>query len=509
MRNPKRQSGSIIRKRGSGILLHITSLPSCYGIGDFGPQAYKFVEFMRRTKQRYWQILPLTPANYVHEYSPYNCMSAFAGNKYLISPELMMRDGFIKNSELESVPRFSNQRVQFSRMITFKEEIFQRAYERFMRMKRRSGYTKFCKKNEYWLDDWALFTALNKDMQNKAWVEWPLPIRDRDAKTIAALRKSLKQNIEQERFLQYVFSKQWQALKDFCNRNHITVIGDIPIYVDYNSVDVWAHPEMFKLDGTKQPTHVSGVPPDYFSKDGQLWGNPLYRWNVMKKNGYRWWLRRFEHNSELFDLVRMDHFRGFVAYWQVPRGAKTARRGKWSRAPTIHFLQTIKKKLGRLPIIAEDLGTITPDVHDVIRRFGLPGMRVLLFAFGDNDSANPYLPHNYIRNCVVYTGTHDNNTVRGWFDAEASPREIQMLFAYLGKKTAARDVPEAFVRMAMMSVANTVIIPMQDILRLGGNARMNRPASIRGNWKWRLTPRYLKPSCADRLGIMTETYGRG
>jgi len=509
VRSHKRQSGSTIANRGCGILLHITSLPSAYGIGDFGPWAYKFVEFMQRAKQHYWQILPLTPANYVREYSPYNCMSAFAGNKYLISPELMMREGFIKKSELKSVPGSSSQRVEFARMVTFKEGIFETAYERFIRMRRRSAYKKFCKENKYWLDDWALFVALNNEMRGKIWIEWPAPIRDRDTKTINSLRKSLKQNIEREKFLQYIFSKQWQTLKHYCGQKQITVIGDVPIYVDYNSVDVWAHPEIFKLDSDKQPTHVSGVPPDYFSKDGQLWGNPLYRWNVMKRNGYRWWLRRLEHNSKLFDLVRMDHFRGFVAYWQVSQGAKTARHGKWIKAPAVHFLNTMKKKLGHLPILAEDLGTITPDVRDIIRRFGLPGMRVLLFAFGDNDSANPYLPHNHVRNCVVYTGTHDNNTVRGWFNTEASRREKQALFAYLGKKTTSGNVPQVFMRMAMMSVADTVIIPMQDVLGLGGEARMNRPASIGGNWQWRLTNKYLKPSVADKLRIMTETYGRG
>ena len=286
------------------------------------------------------------------------------------------------------------------------------------------------------------------------------------------------------------------------------MIGDIPIYIGFDSADVWVHPELFKLDRNKRPTRVSGVPPDYFSADGQLWGNPVYRWNVHHKTGYRWWLNRIAHNLEYFDFVRMDHFRGFVACWEVRSGEKTARNGVWKKAPAVHFLQTLKKELHRLPIIAEDLGTITPDVREIVQRFALPGMRVLLFAFGDGAWTNPYLPHNHVNHCVVYTGTHDNNTVRGWFENEASKVEKQRLFAYLGEKVSARHVHESFMRMAMMSVANTVIIPMQDILGLGSEARMNRPASVDGNWQWRIMPGHLKASVTKRLRGMTEMYGR-
>ena len=508
MRSHRRHPDSINKKRGSGILLHITSLPSPYGIGDLGTQAYRFVDFLAGARQRYWQILPLTATDYKHEYSPYNCMSAFAGNKYLISPDLLMKKGFLKRSELKCAGRFSQRTVEFPMAVAFKEYLFEKAYGRFKKMRQRAGYMKFCKDNASWLDDYALFIVLKDNFQNVVWTGWPAPIACRDPYVLRSLRKLLKPSIEREKFLQFIFAQQWKALKKYCNRKHIAIIGDIPIYVDFNSVDVWAHPEIFKLGEDGKPTHVSGVPPDYFSRDGQLWGNPLYRWKKLTTTGYGWWLKRIEHNLMLFDFVRMDHFRGFVAYWQVPVGSKTARHGKWVKAPALQFLKVLHKKYKKLPIIAEDLGTITPDVRALMGRFDLRGMRVLLFAFGDGESTNMYLPHNHVRNCIVYTGTHDNNTVRGWFEGEASQREKQMLFAYLGKRTTARNVHEAFIGMAMRSVANTAIIPMQDVLGLSGKARMNRPASVGGNWRWRLMPGQLKQSVAARLRAMTLLSGR-
>jgi 4-alpha-glucanotransferase len=436
-------------------------------------------------------------------------MSAFAGNKYLISPDLMVKQGLLRRSELKRTKRFSQRSVEFSAAVFFKDYLFEKAYNRFKRMTKRADYRNFCKENASWLDDFALFAVLKENFQNSVWTAWPAPIMNRVPRILRSLERTFKQSIEREKFLQYVFARQWKALKHYCNKKHVAIIGDIPIYVDFNSADVWAHRDIFKLGKSGKPTDISGVPPDYFSQDGQLWGNPLYRWRKMAATGYKWWLKRIKHNLMLFDYVRMDHFRGFVAYWQVPVGSKTARRGKWVKAPALQFLGFLQKKFRKLPIIAEDLGTITPDVHALMRRFDLPGMRILLFAFGDDDTANPYLPHTHVRHCIVYTGTHDNNTVRGWFEGEASRREKQVLQRYLGTRATAKNVHEAFVRMAMRSVADTVIIPMQDILGLGGKARMNRPASVGGNWRWRLMPKQLKHTVAARLRAMTETYGRG
>jgi 4-alpha-glucanotransferase len=435
-------------------------------------------------------------------------MSAFAGNKYLISPELMVRERFITKSDLKPIPAFSNRCVDYPGVTTFKDRVFGHAYERFCRTKKRHGeYRRFCKCNAAWLDDFALFVALKIHFRGARWVDWPKPVRDRHPKVLRTLRKSLRTTIEREKFLQYVLSKQWYALKDYCNSNNIEIIGDTPIYVDYDSVDVWSYPEIFELDKNKIPLVVSGVPPDYFSANGQLWGNPVYRWRVLQRTGYRWWVQRIRQNLVLFDLIRLDHFRGFVASWQVSAQAKTARKGKWVKAPAQHFLKTLHEELVRLPIIAEDLGTITDDVRALIQRFHFPGMRVLLFAFGD-DASSPYLPHNHVKNCVVYTGTHDNNTVRGWFEHEASPQQLRKVSSYTGRKLTAQNVHHEFTRLAMMSIANTSIIPMQDILGLGNEARMNRPARMKGNWQWRFLPRQLTASAVNRLADMTERYGR-
>jgi 4-alpha-glucanotransferase len=509
MRRSSIDEANVIATRGSGILLHVTSLPSRFGIGDLGPGAYRFADFLVRSKQRYWQILPLTPADYSHEYSPYNCMSAFANNKYLISPEVMQRHGYLKRSDLGARPRFSNRRVDFTCMIRWKDCILNKAYERFSKTKHASSeYMRFSVRNRAWLDDYAFFVALKHMQEGRGWIDWPDPIKRRDRAALESLRKKLHAQIEKEKFLQFVFWQQWLALKSYCNRLGIKIIGDVPIYVDFDSVDVWAHPEIFKLTKDFDPLFVSGVPPDYFSETGQLWGNPVYDWAELKRTGFKWWVQRIEHSLKLFDYIRLDHFRGFVAFWQVPSRAKTAKFGKWVRVPIEDFLRCLRRSLHRLPVIAEDLGTITPDVREVMRRFHLPGMKVLLFAFGDGTSTNPYLLHNHVQNCLVYTGTHDNNTVRGWFENEASKVEKRRLFAYLGRRVGVRNVHEEFVRLAFSSVANTTIIPMQDILGLGSSARMNRPASIKGNWQWRLSPDYLKPGVADRLARVTVTYGR-
>jgi len=496
-----------MKRRRSGILLHITSLPSSYGIGDMGPWAYKFADFLSHTKQHYWQILPLNPTDPVFGNSPYHSISAFANNLLLISPELMVNDGFLFKADLEPLPNFPRNRIDYHEVIAYKKRLFHIAYERFKK-REKDECEQFYAENYYWLEDFTLFIALNAHFKKHIWSSWPQEIRDRQTEALQKVRKQLHERIEMEKFLQYVFLKQWFSLKEYCNQRDIQIFGDMPIYVDYDSVDVWIDPELFKLNEEKQPSFVAGVPPDYFSETGQLWGNPVYRWDVLRERRYAWWMERIKHNLKLFDMVRIDHFRGLVAYWEVPAGEKNAINGKWVEAPAEDFFSVLLKHFPDSPIIAEDLGIITPDVREIMDRFGFPGMKVLLFAFGDDLATNPYLPHNHVKNCVLYTGTHDNNTVRGWFKNEATPEVKKKLNLYLGHSVSAQDVHWELIRIAMMSVADMVIFPMQDTLGLGEEARMNRPSTLEGNWEWQLLPEYLTPSLTQKLREITEIYGR-
>ncbi|MCK4328846.1 4-alpha-glucanotransferase [candidate division WOR-3 bacterium] len=498
----------MLMKRGSGILLHITSLPSPFGVGDFGPDAYRFVDFLVETKQSYWQILPLTPTNLAHGSSPYGSISVFAGNPLLISPVLMAKDGLLTKEEISPLVNFPVNQVDYNKVSNYKKHIFQIAYERFGNIKINPGYENFCSKNSYWLDDYALFVACKTYFHEQMWNEWPTEIRDRQSKTLRSLKNELYNEIEREKFIQYIFLKQWLSLKKYCNKKGIQVIGDIPIYISYDSVDLWSNPEIFKLDKEKRPYVVAGVPPDYFSKTGQLWGNPVYNWKVLKERGYDWWIKRVEHYLKLFDFIRFDHFRGFVAYWEVPAEETTAVNGNWIKAPAKDFFDILNKRFPYLPIIAEDLGVITPDVIEVMNRYGFPGMKVLLFAFDEGFQKNPYIPHNVVRNCVFYTGTHDNNTIRGWFEREAKPDDIRRLFSYIGREVPLEELNWELIRLVMMSVADTVLFPMQDILGLGEEARMNRPATSKGNWLWRLSPDEITLSLKLKLKEMTEIYGR-
>lgn len=496
-----------MKRRGSGILLHITSLPSAYGIGDLGPVAYKFADFLAETKQSFWQILPLNPTDPAYDNSPYHSISAFAGNPMLISPEFMVRDGLLAKADVETLPNFSKGRVDYDAVIAYKKRLFHLAYQRF----KKAGnyeYERFCSENSHWLEDFALFISLKARFDGKVWSGWSSEIRDRQPEALQSSKKGLRDRIAMEKFLQYVFSQQWSSLKHYCNQKGTEIIGDIPIYVDYDSVDLWTNPEIFKLNEDKKPFFVAGVPPDYFSETGQLWGNPVYRWDVLKETGYDWWVQRMQHTLNLFDVVRVDHFRGLVAYWEVPAGEKTAINGRWVQAPVEDFFNALLKRFSHLPIIAEDLGLITPDVREVIDRFQFPGMKVLLFAFGEDYPMHPYLPHTYEKHYVVYTGTHDNNTIRGWFEREAKPEDKKRLFRYLGREVPVQDIHWEFIRLAMMSIANVAIIPMQDILGLGKEARMNRPATADGNWRWRLLSKQLTPQLSRRLLKMTEIYGR-
>jgi 4-alpha-glucanotransferase len=498
-----------MKNRGSGILLHVTSLPSPYGIGDFGPWAYRFADFLAQGKQSYWQVLPLNPTDPVSGNSPYSSPSAFAGNILLISPDLLEESGFLTKEDLEAHPSFPEARCDYTSVISYKAQLFHRAYQRFKATGNdKELYDKFCQKNKAWLEDFALYAVIKKDRNGKAWGEWEKGLRDRNPKEIDRMKKEFHDELEREKFLQYLFFKQWLSLKKYCNDKGIRLIGDIPIYVNYDSVDVWTHPELFKLDKDKTPTFVAGVPPDYFSKTGQLWGNPIYRWDMLKKTGYRWWFQRIGHNLLLFDTLRLDHFRGFVGFWEVPSTEGTAIHGKWVKAPAVDFFTALLKKFPTHSIIAEDLGVITPDVKEVVNRFGFPGMRILQFAFGEDLPTHPYLPHNYMPNTLVYTGTHDNNTIRGWFENEATPEDKKRLFRYFGREILPEECPKELHRLAMMSVANTVIIPVQDLLGLGEEAKMNRPSVAHGNWEWRFLPDQLNFSCAESLREMTTIYGR-
>ncbi len=497
-----------MKRRGSGILLHLTSLPSPFGIGDMGPMAYRFVDFLADSKQNFWQILPLNPTDPAHYNSPYHSFSAFACSPLLLSPEMMIHDDLLRKEDLQPSPHFSAEQVDFRSVIDFKETLFSEAYECFRRKKPDHEYERFRSENAYWLEDFVLFVALKSHFGGKAWNEWPRDLRDREPAAIQSAKAELDEKVKKAGFLQYLFFKQWHSLRRYCNQRNIQVIGDIPIYVNFDSVDLWAHPELFKLDEKKRPYAVAGVPPDYFSETGQLWGNPLYRWDALRESGYEWWVQRIEQTIKLYDFVRIDHFRGLVAYWEVPATEDTAINGKWMEAPVMDFFNHLTRKLPYLPIIAEDLGVITPDVREVMNHFELPGMKLLLFAFGEDLPTNPYIPHNLPRNCVAYTGTHDNNTVRGWFEKETTPEDRKRLFCYLGKEVPAGKLHWELIRLVMMSVADTVIFPMQDILGLGEEARMNRPATLEGNWLWRVSADLLTPDLARRLREITEIYGR-
>jgi 4-alpha-glucanotransferase len=499
----------IMDKRGSGILLHITSLPSRFGIGDMGPGAYACADVLHSSGQSDWQVLPVNPTQMIHGNSPYSSISAFAGNPLLISPDQMITDGLITEEELGHIPDFPPDRTDYGTVTEYKQKILEKAAGKFQsHSHRRSEYERFISGSGHWLDDFSRFMVLKQKFNGAVWSEWPPDYRDRDPQAIRNTDVEFREQIESIRIQQFIFYSQWTALRRYCNTHGISIIGDIPIYVNYDSPDVWTNPNRFKLNENKKPVAVSGVPPDYFSENGQLWGNPVYNWKAMKKDRFSWWIDRLGHNLFLFDIVRIDHFRGLVAYWEVPAGERTAKNGKWIPVPTENLLDSLKSTFPELPIIAEDLGIITPDVYEIMDRYDLPGMKVLLFAFGDDPWKNPYAPHNHVPNCVVYTGTHDNNTIRGWFDTEATPEDKKRLFQYLGREVPINELNWEMIRILMMSSANTIITPMQDILGLDEEARMNTPSTLTGNWEWKLLPDHLNPSLAKSLREMTEIYGR-
>lgn len=495
--------------RGSGVLLHVASLPSRWGSGDFGDEAYRFADFLSRTRQTWWQILPLNPTDPVCGNSPYFSRSTFAMDPLFIGIDGLAAEGIISEADIPRPPPFYAGRIDYLTAARCKGRILEKAFQRFAASPAPDDYKKFCAIHSGWLDDYALFTALKARYKGLVWSRWPTSLRDRHPEAMAEAASCLRQRVEKEKFLQYLAFRQWFFLKSYCNQKGIQIIGDLPIYVCYDSADVWVNSHIFKLDENKAPLALSGVPPDYFSKTGQLWSNPVYRWDVLKETGYQWWIERMGHTLACFDRVRIDHFRGLVQYWEIPAGEKTALNGEWREVPAIHFFKTLTEWFDRFPVIAEDLGYITPDVREVMDRFQFPGMKVLLFAFGDDDPMHPFLPHTYPRNCVAYTGTHDNNTIRGWFENEASPEEKRRLFRYLYRQSPVHEIVWEMIRLVMMSVADTAVIPMQDILGLGEHARMNRPATPLGNWTWQLTADQIVPEVEEQLSEMTRIYGRG
>ncbi len=499
----------MIRRR-SGILHHITSLPSPHGIGDLGPWAYRFADFLHEAGQSLWQVLPLNPTSTAYGNSPYSSCSAFAGNPLFISLEMLAREGFLSQEDLGNQPSFPLERVDFEAVTKYKTEVLRRATERLRgsRLDRDSRFETFLKESAKWLEDYALFVVLKERFGGAPWYEWPKELRDRDAHALAEAKRELADRIFHEVVLQYFFARQWGALRTYCNERRIQIFGDMPIYVSMDSSDVWSNPAVFKLDGEKKSLFVSGVPPDYFSATGQRWGNPVYDWDHLKSTQFTWWVARMEHALKHLDLVRVDHFRGFVNYWEVPSSEETAIHGKWVDAPAMDLFATLLRRFPFMPIVAEDLGIITAEVREVMRAFGFPGMKVLHFAFYGDVRTNPYAPHNHVKDCIIYTGTHDNNTTTGWFRKDLSPADREQLFEYLGRPVGEEGIHMELVRVAMMSVADTCIIPLQDFLGFDETARMNFPSMSEGNWEWRLNPELLTDDLCRMIGRLTRLYGR-
>ncbi|MCC7446469.1 MAG: 4-alpha-glucanotransferase, partial [Anaerolineae bacterium] len=491
----------------SGILLHPTSLPGSYGIGDLGEAAYYFVDFLEATGQTVWQVLPLGPTSYGD--SPYQSLSAFAGNPLLISFDKLVEAGWLTDDDVDNIPAFTPYQIDYGAVINYHNEMLNRAYQRFestATADQKAQFAAWQHENSEWLDDFTLYMALKNSNGGKPWVEWPEGQALRDPNTLNDVRKTLAPQITEQAFRQWVFYDQWLELKAYANSKGVRLVGDIPIFVAHDSSDVWGNPHLFYLDKQGKPTVIAGVPPDYFSATGQRWGNPLYRWDVLAKDGYAWWLRRFKTMLAQVDLIRVDHFRGFEAYWEVPASEETAVNGRWVKGPGAHFFDTVRASLGELPIIAEDLGLITPEVKALRDTNHLPGMRVLQFAFTDECEDSEHMPHNFVPNSLVYTGTHDNNTTLGWWQ-EASPEIHECTEGYIGHKIT--EPHWDLIRLAMMSVSHTAIFPLQDVLGFGADTRMNLPGRPYGNWAWRFTTEWLeKPTINERLAALTKIYAR-
>lgn len=490
--------------RAGGILLHPTSLPSRWGIGDLGSAAYAFVDFLAAAGQQLWQVMPLGPTGYGD--SPYQSFCSFAGNPLLISPDLLIAEGLLAGDEA-GTPHFSDDAVDYGAVIPFKFGLLRHSFERFRQhasLDQSQAFAEFKAANADWLDDYALFTALKNAHGGASWNTWEPELARHEPQALEQARTSLRDEVEFQAYMQFLFFNQWGRLKQYANRQGIHIIGDIPIFVAYDSSDVWGNRELFYLDDEGNLTFVAGVPPDYFSATGQLWGNPLFRWDVLAQQGYAWWIKRVHSALVLFDIVRLDHFRGFAAYWEIPAGEDTAINGRWAPGPGAALFSALEQALGPLPIIAEDLGVITPDVEELRDQFGFPGMKVLQFGFGGTGT-DPYLPHNHIQRCIVYSGTHDNDTTVGWWQT-CSQEERSFTQLYLGRDGS--DISWDLIRVAFASVADTAVVPLQDTMSLGTEARMNLPGRLGGNWSWRYTPDMLRPEIAERLALLSHLYAR-
>jgi 4-alpha-glucanotransferase len=504
------------RPRTSGLLLHPTSLPGRFGIGELGPEALRFAEFLAAAGQRLWQVLPLGPTGYGD--SPYQCFSAFAGNPLLVSLDLLEAEGLLTPADLADTPAFPEAEVDFGPVIDFKRTTLARALSRFRQgagPDEREAFERFSREHAAWLDDYALFMAVKAAHGGVAWTDWDREIAARRPDAIERWKREKADEIEATKFTQYLFFHQWAELRRHCHARHIKIMGDVPIFVAHDSADVWAHPELFRLDEMGRPTVAAGVPPDYFSVTGQLWGNPLYRWEELARTGYAWWIDRMRATLSLVDLIRLDHFRGFEAYWEIPASAPTAATGQWVKGPGAALFDALRSALGTLPIVAENLGVITPEVEALRERYGFPGMAILQFAFGGDPQSNGFIPHNYPRDRVVYTGTHDNDTVVGWWtsgvgDSTRTVEEVEAEreFARRYMHSDGKEIHWDFIRTLLGSVAELAIVPLQDVLGLGSEARMNVPARPSGNWRWRFGAGALTPEIRRRLREMTETYGR-
>ncbi len=519
----------MIIQRSSGLLLHITSLPSPHGVGDLGPEAYRFADFLEASGQTYWQILPLTPLDPGAGFSPYSSPSAFAGNTLLISLERLRNEGWLRDEDLAD---FDHQPVQHVTLtddleqmptglldpppnalqaaLLKKRPLLERAAENFRREagpNDLAGYAQFCQRQEEWLDDYALFTALQEATGEPFWLRWPQELIRRDRPALAHQREVLHDKLETIKVLQYFFFRQWNDLSAYCNNRRIHLIGDIPIYVQLNSADVWANPTLFKLNEQYEPRYVAGSPPDYFSEDGQRWGNPIYDWAEHQRTGFAWWLRRMRHQMSLYSLTRLDHFLGFAVYWEIPAHEPSAKVGEWVQAPIEAFLHTMYRQFVQLPIIAEDLGARTSDVQPQLRHYAIPGMRVIQFGFGGDLPTSTHIPHNHIENTVVYSGTHDNNTTLGWFH-ESDYHTRQQMNEYLGTEVTDENVVTLISRLTMQSVARLAILPIQDVLNLDETHRMNTPGLGGRSWQWRLQPGQLTHEVAQKLLQLTRMTGR-
>jgi len=497
-------------KRRAGILLHISSLPGNGPIGNFGLEAYRFIDFLKAAGQAYWQVLPLNQVNGGTGHSPYTPLSAFAGNTLLISPESPEDQDLFRNLSVKKKYR-QGSRVNFTLAEKMSQDLLKIAFDAFClneNQETRKAFTHFCSREAYWLDDYSLFMVLRKNFNYASWNKWPEDYRDRRQDVLKQTIKIHSHEIEKEKFAQFLFERQWMRLKEYAHKQGIKIFGDMPIYIGFDSADVWSHPSNYLLGEDKEMIKVAGVPPDYFNDDGQLWNMPIYNWEALKQSDYKWWISRMRRNLELYDLVRLDHFRGFSAYWEIDAGEKTAKKGQWIKGPGNDFLDSLKEEFPKMPFAAEDLGDIDQAVYDLRDHYHLPGMRVMQFAFGDDWPDSIHLPHLYITNCIAYTGTHDNNTLRGWFSHDISRKIRKRVKSYAATRLDRRNIHQVFIRMLYASIARTVVIPMQDLLGLGRRSRMNFPSTGSGNWVWRLSKNQIKIKHAKALREIVDTYNR-